>query len=258
MARLSGLCGMTMSYYQPGEQRANKVRELFGIIASRYDLVNDVQSFGLHRWWKREMARLAGVGPGQRALDVCCGTGDVAFRLARRGAAVVAVDFSEPMLRVARAKAVRQGREAVGPDDMRGGQIRFVQADALALPFPEGLFDAVTVAYGLRNLSDWKAGLEEMLRVTRAGGRIVVLDFGKPDHEAWRRCYFAYLRWMVPLFGRWFCGDPALYAYILQSLESYPAQRGVAQAMAEMGCREVRILNLLGGVMTINVAIKGN
>lgn len=249
---------MTLSYYQPGGNRSQKVSELFGTIAPRYDLINDLQSFGLHRWWKRRLAALADVASGQHALDVCCGTGDVALRLACCGASVTGADFSEPMLQIARAKAARLGwGTEAGPRVLRPqGQVAFIQADALALPFPNNVFDAVTVAYGLRNLADWRGGLNEMHRVTKPGGRILVLDFGKPDFGPWRRGYYAYLRWLVPLFGRWFCGDAALYAYILESLESYPAQHGVAQAMTGMGCGNVRILSLLGGVMTINTCIK--
>ena len=239
---------MANKFYDPGEQRAAKVSDLFGAIAPRYDLINDLQSFGLHRWWKRRLVKLAATGPGQSALDLCCGTGDVAFRLAKRGAEVTGLDFSEAMLAVARAKFQVQGSRF---------KVHFLRGDAMQTPFPNASFDAVTLAYGLRNLSDWSAGLHEMWRVARPDGRLLVLDFGKPDHPAWRAIYFAYLRWLVPVFGRLFCGDAALYAYILESLQHYPAQHGVAAKMREMGCADVRIVNLLGGVMTINYGVKG-
>jgi demethylmenaquinone methyltransferase / 2-methoxy-6-polyprenyl-1,4-benzoquinol methylase len=250
--------GMTSKYYRPGEDRSRKVSELFGIIAPRYDLINDLQSLGLHRWWKRKLVSLAGVSAGHKALDVCCGTGDLAFRLADAGAEVVGADFSEPMLEIARAKAERRGVTApvgAGQAQLRGS-VSFIKADTMALPYPENQFDAVTVGYGLRNLADWRRGLAEMHRVAKPGGRILVLDFGKPDFAPWHRCYYAYLRWVVPLFGRWFCGDADLYAYILESLECYPAQHGVEKAMEAMGCDRVRILSLLGGVMTINTGLK--
>jgi demethylmenaquinone methyltransferase / 2-methoxy-6-polyprenyl-1,4-benzoquinol methylase len=245
---------MANPYYTPGEGRAEKVNDLFAAIATRYDLINDLQSFGLHRLWKRRLVRLAEVGPGRRALDVCCGTGDVALRLARTGAAVTGLDFSEAMLSVARQRLARQRarRAATAPLEAR-----FVAGDALQLPFPDAYFDAVTVAYGLRNLSSWEAGLREMARVARPGGRVVVLDFGKPEWALWRVVYFAYLRWVVPIFGRCFCGDAALYAYILESLRHYPAQRGVAAKMAELGCADVRIVRWLGGMMTLNFGVKG-
>lgn len=239
---------MANKFFDSGEQRAAKVNDLFGSIAPRYDLINDLQSFGLHRGWKRRLVKLASVGPGQRALDLCCGTGDVAFRLAQDGAEVKGLDFSEAMLAVARSRFKIQGSKF---------KVEFLQGDALKTPFSNAQFDAVTIAYGLRNLSDFSAGLREIWRVAKPGGRLLVLDFGKPDHPTWRTIYFAYLRRLVPLFGRVFCGDAALYAYILESLQHYPAQHGVAAKMCELGCSDVRIVNLLGGVMTINYGVKG-
>ena len=133
---------------------------------------------------------------------------------------------------------------------------RFLRGDAQNIPFPDASFDAVTVSYGLRNLSRWELGVREMLRVARCGGRLLVLDFGKPDNAAWRTLYFGYLRACVPLFGKAFCGDAQTHAYILESLQHYPAQHGVAAAMRELGCSDVRIVPLLGGMMTINYGVK--
>jgi demethylmenaquinone methyltransferase/2-methoxy-6-polyprenyl-1,4-benzoquinol methylase len=238
---------MGTRYYVEGPARAAGVRDLFARIAPRYDRINDLQSFGLHRAWKRRLVRFAGPAPGRHALDLCCGTGDVAFALAAAGADVVGLDFSEPMLAVARRRQQEQApRTSTGP-------VKFLQGDALALPFPDATFDAVTISYGLRNLADLDGGLREMLRVLRPGGRALVLDFGKPDHALWRALYFAYLRRVVPLFGRWFCGDAATHAYILESLEKYPGQRGVEERMRATGFVETCIVNLLGGVMSINV-----
>ncbi|MCS7089157.1 MAG: ubiquinone/menaquinone biosynthesis methyltransferase [Verrucomicrobiota bacterium] len=230
-------------------ERAVRVRALFDRIAWRYDFINDLQSAGLHRLWKRRVAQLAAVGPGHRVLDVCCGTGDVARELARTGAEVVAVDFSEQMLNVARRRSRRWGPWA--------GRITFLWADALCLPFEERAFDAVTIAYGLRNLADWRAGLRELLRVTRPGGRLVILEFGIPNRLWWRRVYYGYLRWFVPFWGWCFAGDRAAYAYILNSLVAYPGQHGVAKVLNEMGCREVQVYNLIGGAMSLHRAIKG-
>jgi demethylmenaquinone methyltransferase/2-methoxy-6-polyprenyl-1,4-benzoquinol methylase len=241
---------MPNKYYAPGGQRAAKVNDLFAAIAPRYDLINDLQSLGLHRLWKRRLVKLAAVRAGQRALDLCCGTGDVAFALAGQGAGVVGVDFSEPMLAVARRRAERW------PASQPFGVPEFFHGDAQEIPFPDASFDAVTVSYGLRNLSDWRQGLREMNRVARPGGRLLVLDFGKPDNAAWRALYFGYLRACVPVFGRVFCGDSQTHAYILESLHHYPAQHGVAAAMRELGCRDVRIVPLLGGMMTINHGVK--
>ena len=236
---------MHESYYRPGEQRAERVQDLFGEIAPRYDLINDLQSFGFHRVWKRKAVELARVGPGMCALDVCCGTGDLAFALHKCGATVAGLDFSLAMLRVA---LQRQTGSETG--------ITLLQGDTQKLPFANDTFDAVIVGYGLRNLANWERGLEEMWRVAKPGGRLVVLDFGKPTSAVWRKTYFAYLRWGVPLFGRLFCKNAPAYAYILESLRQYPAQEGVAAHMRELGCRDVRVINLVGGAMSINVAVK--
>jgi ubiquinone/menaquinone biosynthesis methyltransferase len=230
-------------FYVEGEQRGEKVNDLFARVAPRYDLINDLQSFGLHRLWKRRFVKMAGVRTGERALDVCCGTGDIAFALARAGAKVNAVDFSEAMLQVA-----AQRSSDSNPQFQRG--------DAMQLAFEDGTFDVVTVGYGLRNLSNWETGLREMHRVAKPGARLLVLDFGKPDNVVLRAFYFAYLRVVVPVFGRLFCGDSATHAYILESLQRYPAQRGVAEAMQRLGCRDVRIVNLMGGAMSINCGVK--
>ena len=246
---------MANKYYDAGETRAQRVRELFAAIASRYDLINDLQSFGLHRLWKRRLTRLARPRPGQRALDVCCGTGDIAFRLAGHGVEVVGVDFSGPMLAVAGERA-RKWQASLPKANPSGGAPRFVQADAQALPFPDATFDIVTVGYGLRNLASWEAGLREMWRVARPGGRLLVLDFGKPDHPLWRRTYFFYLRRVVPFWGKLCCGDSQAYGYILESLTHYPAQRGVDQQLRDLGAMDARIYPLLGGMMSLNFARK--
>jgi demethylmenaquinone methyltransferase/2-methoxy-6-polyprenyl-1,4-benzoquinol methylase len=238
---------VTNKFYVPGEKRAEGVEALFNTIAPRYDLINDLQSFGLHRWWKRRLICEASPRPGERALDLCCGTGDVAFALARKGVEVVGLDFSEPMLAVA---ARRLGNHP------EGKLIRFLRGDAQQLPFPDDSFDLVTMSYGLRNLADWEKGLREMQRVARPGGRLLVLDFGRPNNAVWRGIYFAYLRNFVPLLGRIFCGDADTHGYILESLLHYAAQRGVEAGMKRAGMENVRVVNSLGGIMGINCGQK--
>ncbi len=234
---------MSNAYFTPGDQRAAKVNDLFATIARRYDLINDLQSFGLHRRWKRRVVELAAVTPGARALDLCCGTGDLALALAQRGAEVTGLDFSAPMLEIAQRRK-------------RGTNPGFIQGDALHLPFPDNSFDAVTMGYGLRNLASWEQGLAEMRRVARPGGRIVILEFGKPANALWRSLYFTHLRCSVPLTGWIFCGNAGAYAYILESLRHYPAQLAVAAKMREMNFTGVRVINFLGGAMAINYAEK--
>jgi len=247
-------------FYAPGEQRAAKVADLFAAIARRYDLLNDLQSFGLHRRWKRRVVELAAVRSGQRALDVCCGTGDIALALAQRGADVTGLDFSPAMLEMARARSRKseagdQKSEVGTPSSVLRPPV-FLQGDAQQLPFPDHSFDAVTIGYGLRNLSSCETGLREMRRVARPGGRLVVLDFGKPPNPLWRAIYFAHLKISVPLMGWLFAGNADAYAYILESLKHYPAQQGVAEKMRELNLSNVRVINLLGGAMAINYGEK--
>jgi demethylmenaquinone methyltransferase/2-methoxy-6-polyprenyl-1,4-benzoquinol methylase len=282
---------VTNKFYVPGGERAGKVQDLFGTIAARYDLINDLQSFGLHRLWKRRVVSMAGGNPGQTVLDLCCGTGDIALAFAKKGMDTVGLDFSPAMLAVAEKRAKRlhlisnsvtysiqqeedhrkpnaieerkkvpllpggEGRDE-GVRSSQTGMLRFMQGDALHLPFPDDSFDIVTIGYGLRNLADFDGGLREIRRVTRKGGRVLVLDFGKPDNAVIRGLYFFYLRRCVPLLGKLFCGDFHTHAYILESLLNYPAQRGVDARLRELGFVETRIVNLLCGAMSINYAVK--
>ncbi|MBO24096.1 MAG: ubiquinone biosynthesis methyltransferase UbiE [Verrucomicrobiales bacterium] len=210
----------------------------------RYDLVNDIQSAGLHRLWKRKMAGLVALGESEQALDICCGTGDLIVRLAKGGEGVVGVDMNGAMLNVARRRLAKRNI----------GQSRLYQADALQLPFGDGQFDVVTIAYGLRNLADYKTGLKEIFRVLKPGGRLAILDFGKPPNRFVRGLYYQYLRWALPVFGWLFCGSPSAYAYILDSLEKYPAQGGVREMLSEIGFSSVNVVNILFGTMSLHIA----
>ena len=243
-------------FYEAGERRAERVSDLFSAIAPRYDLINDLQSFGLHRWWKRRLLHLAAVKPGESALDLCCGTGDVAFALAAAGVQATGMDFSAPMLEVAKARKFKVQSSKFKVQSGAADNPQFLQGDAMHMPFPDAHFDIVTISYGLRNLASVDDGLREMWRVLKPGGRLLVLDFGKPDNAAWRGAYFAYLRFAVPVFGRLFCKNAEAYAYILESLQHYPAQRGVDEKLRALGATNARIVNFLGGVMSINVAEK--
>ena len=237
---------MSNEYYVPGEQRAAKVNDLFAKIARRYDFLNDLQSFGLHRGWKRRVVDLAKVTSQSRALDLCCGTGDISFALAQKGALTTGLDFSAEMLAVAAERNQKTGPTAPA----------FIQGDAQNVPFPDSSFDIVTVGYGLRNLTSWQRGLEEMHRVAKPGGRLIVLDFGKPPNALWRALYFTHLQISVPLIGLFFCGNAKAYAYILESLKHYPAQLAVAEKMHELKLVNVQIINLMGGAMAINYGEK--
>jgi demethylmenaquinone methyltransferase/2-methoxy-6-polyprenyl-1,4-benzoquinol methylase len=235
---------VTNKYLSYDAERGPKVRAMFSRLAWRYDLINDLMSLGMHRRWKRETVDLALAGsPRARVLDLCCGSGDLCFLAEDRGArSVVGVDFTLPMLAVARRRASGSPRRS-----------RFLQADALALPFADGSFDVVTISYGLRNIADIARALAEMRRVLAPGGRAVVLDFGKPDNAAAGALYRGLLRAMMPAIGWLFHGDPETYLYIPESLERYPAQRGVEKLMQAAGFMQVRHENRLLGTMGINV-----
>jgi len=186
------------TYYEPGAERATKVNELFTRIAGRYDLINDLQSFGLHRYWKKRVVKEARPRFGERALDVCCGTGDIALELARNGAEVTGLDFSERMIEIARERQTKAGTDFA--------RMQFLSGDAQNIRFPDGTFDIVTIGYGLRNLASWETGLQEMQRVAKPGGRLVILEFGKPENRVWRGVYETYLKLFRP------CCQPLLHS----------------------------------------------
>ncbi len=237
---------MANKYLSYDEQRAPKVREMFSLLAGRYDLVNDVMSAGLHRKWKKDTVRLAisGRRGPLRVLDLCCGTGDLAFLAedAGRDARVTGADFTLPMLLVATRRRAEGRRRS-----------RFVQADALRLPFRNGIFDAITIGYGLRNIADPERALAEMRRLLAPGGRVVVLDFGKPPGRLAAWLYQGFLRSVMPLMGWLFHGDPETYLYIPESLKNFPAQRGVEELMRRTGFVNARHEDRLLGTMGLNV-----
>jgi demethylmenaquinone methyltransferase / 2-methoxy-6-polyprenyl-1,4-benzoquinol methylase len=256
-------------FYQANEHRAEKVHELFATIARRYDFLNDMMSAGLHRRWKRRLVELAGVGRvpsrgaasgdvayNRRVLDLCCGTGDIARLFAERGAEVTGADFTEEMLRVAAERCSRESHSRSSTGREKVSRLQWVQTDALRLPFHDNSFDVVSVGYGLRNLADIELGLREILRVLKPGGKFVSLDFGKPESKTVRSLYFEYLRIVLPILGRLFCGDPDTHGYILTSLQNYPAQRGIKELMEACGYGECGFEEFCLGSMAINFGAK--
>lgn len=244
------LNNMVNKYYESGSERASRVNALFQKIARHYDLVNDLQSMGMHRLWKREMVRQCKPLQGVEALDVCCGTGDITIRLSRAGADAKGLDFSEAMLHVARQRKLWK------PGRRNQGRSEFIQGDALHIPFENESFDVVTIAYGLRNLSDFEDGLKELWRVLKSGGRLAVLDLGKPKNRFWRALFELQLKWLIPWFGRLFYGDADTYAYLAESLKKYPAQSGLVKALDDLGADSVRQTDFMGGIMSLHVAVK--
>ena len=217
-----------------------QVQAMFDRIASVYDLMNSVMTAGLHHRWRSRAADLAAVGPGDRALDVATGTGDLAIELARRvgpSGEVIGSDFSEGMLELARKKS---------------GSVRFEHGNALALPYDDGAFDAATVGFGARNFSDLAQGLREMTRVVRPGGRVVILEITTPERPPLSWFFEVWFDRVVPLMGR-FAGDPDAYTYLPSSVRRFPNARGLAAAMAAVGLVDVRWLLTAGGIIAIHV-----
>jgi demethylmenaquinone methyltransferase/2-methoxy-6-polyprenyl-1,4-benzoquinol methylase len=230
-------------------QFAEQVNRMFDRVASRYDLLNSLMSAGLHHGWRERAAERAELRPGDAALDVCCGTGDLTLELAARvapGGRVVGCDFSEPMLDLAREKASRRGLEGA----------RFEWADALNLPYDAGRFDAVTVGFGVRNFGDRERGLREMARVLRPGGRLVVLEFTRPRRFPFSTFYSLWFDRIAPLLGR-LSDDPEAYAYLAESVHSFPGPRGLAEMMDDAGLDRIRYAILAGGIVTIHTGLAG-
>jgi demethylmenaquinone methyltransferase / 2-methoxy-6-polyprenyl-1,4-benzoquinol methylase len=213
-----------------------QVRAMFDRIARVYDLMNSVMTVGMHHRWRRRAADLAAVGPGDRALDVATGTGDLALELRSRGAEVVGMDFSEQMLELAREKA---------PD------VSFEQGNALELVYADDEFDAATVGFGARNFSDLRRGLAEMARVVRPGGRVVVLEITTPERPPLSWFFRLWFDRLVPLLGR-VAGDPEAYSYLPSSVRRFPGARALAAEMAAVGLVRIRYVVTAGGIIAIH------
>jgi demethylmenaquinone methyltransferase/2-methoxy-6-polyprenyl-1,4-benzoquinol methylase len=222
------------------DKRPGDVAAMFDGIAGRYDLLNDVLSAGQDRRWRKAVAAAAGAGPGELVLDLAAGTGTSSRAFTRSGAQCVACDFSLGMLRAgARKPAAR---------------VRFVAGDALALPFSDRCFDAVTISFGLRNVVDPDAALAELLRVTRPGGRLVVCEFSHLSARWLDTVYSRYLAAALPAVARRLSGSGEAYSYLAESIAAWPAQAGLAERIAAAGWRGVRWRNLTMGVVALHFA----
>jgi demethylmenaquinone methyltransferase / 2-methoxy-6-polyprenyl-1,4-benzoquinol methylase len=216
---------------------------MFDRIAVVYDLMNTAMTAGLHHRWRERAADRAELRLGEDALDVCCGTGDLALALAERvgpDGSVVGCDFSERMLELA-------GRKA----DERGRQVRFEWADAMELPYDDASFDAVTVGFGARNLADLEKGLVEMARVLRPSGRLVILEITQPTRPPLSTFFSLWFDRLVPLMGQ-LAGDPEAYSYLPDSVKRFPPPTELAAMMASAGLERVRYLILAGGIIAIH------
>jgi demethylmenaquinone methyltransferase / 2-methoxy-6-polyprenyl-1,4-benzoquinol methylase len=220
----------------PGTLEARQVRAMFDRIAGLYDVMNTLMTAGLHHRWRERAVTLSGVGPGSRVIDVATGTGDLALAVGPEGE-VLACDFSEEMLARARAKAPA---------------LRFDWADALALPYASDRFDAATVGFGARNFADLRRGIEEMARVVRPGGRVVILEITRPTREPMASFFRTWFDRAVPALGR-IAGDSAAYRYLPNSVKRFPGPRELAGVMEGCGLRSISYVLTAGGIIAIHV-----
>src|SRR5215207_8630859 len=229
------------------EEFADQVRGMFDRIAGVYDLMNSAMTAGLHHEWRQRAVERAEVRRGSDALDVCCGTGDLALELRRQIGAdgrVVGCDFSEPMLELARRKS--------GDEDL---PVEFGWADALDLPYGDASFDAVTIGFGARNLADLERGLAEMVRVLRPGGRLVILEITRPQREPLSSFYSLWFDRLVPVLGT-LAGNPDAYSYLPDSVRTFPEPERLAGMLDSAGLTEIRWLLLAGGIIGIHNGTK--
>jgi demethylmenaquinone methyltransferase/2-methoxy-6-polyprenyl-1,4-benzoquinol methylase len=231
------------------DKEAALVQAMFDRVAPRYDLANSVFSLGQDRHWRRVAARAAAPRPGDLVLDVAAGTGALSQELRAGGARVVPLDFSWNMLAAGRARAQGRGRARDG-----GRDLLWTNGDGTRLPFADATFDAVTIAFGLRNLPDAGAGLRELARVTRPGGRLVVCEFSTPTWPPLRAAYHRCVLGAMPWAARLLTSDPAAYRYLAESIRAWPDQEALAAVLAGNGWAGVRWRNLTGGIVAVHHA----
>ena len=242
------------SAFESPQAKRRYVRQLFATIADRYDLITRVLSFGQDARWKAKLVRAANVRPGERALDLACGTGDIAFAIAERGARTTGLDITHRMLRLGAdsAKASSSADSAKASSGQAG--VGFVCGDMASLPFRSAFFDLVTSGYGLRNVPDLDAAIDEIARVLKPGGRLLSLDFNRPESPIIRSAYLSYLTVVGATLGWLLHRDPDTYRYIPASIRRYPGARGVADRMRVRGFTNVRVVPVLFGLMSIHIA----
>ncbi|MFN2327867.1 MAG: bifunctional demethylmenaquinone methyltransferase/2-methoxy-6-polyprenyl-1,4-benzoquinol methylase UbiE [Chromatocurvus sp.] len=232
------------------DAKAGMVGDVFDSVATRYDLMNDLMSAGIHRLWKRFTIELSGVRSGNSVLDIAGGTGDLAEKFSQLvgdSGRVVLADINASMLRVGRDRLLNTGVQA---------NLEFVQADAQYLPFPDDSFDCITIAFGLRNVTDKDLALRAMLRVLKPGGRLLVLEFSKPTNPLLGKAYDAYSFSILPLMGRLIARDADSYKYLAESIRMHPDQETLRGMMEEAGFSRCEYHNMTGGVVAVHRGVK--
>lgn len=232
------------------EEKAQRVAGVFHSVAAKYDVMNDLMSAGIHRLWKRYTIELSGVRKGDRVLDIAGGTGDLSAKFANLvgpTGQVVLADINASMLNVGRDKLM---------DNAVSGNIDFVQADAQYLPFPDNYFDCITIAFGLRNVTDKNKALASMLRVLKPGGRLLVLEFSKPTNALLEKAYDAYSFGFLPFIGKLVANDAKSYRYLAESIRMHPDQETLKSMMSDAGFSECKFYNMSGGIVALHKGTK--
>jgi len=230
------------------EAKSSLVRGVFDAVASKYDVMNDAMSFGMHRLWKREFVSGVDMRPGLRCLDVAGGTGDIAFKLLKRGAEHVTIcDINDKML--------EEGRRRADDRNLITG-IEWLCGDAEALPLPDNAFHLYTIAFGIRNVTHIDKVLSEAHRVLRPGGRFMCLEFSQVKSETLARFYEAYSFNVIPKIGKAIAGDSAPYQYLVESIRKFPGQERFAQMIRDAGFSQVRYTNMTGGLVAVHSGYK--
>ena len=234
----------------PIAEKTERVAEVFHSVASNYDLMNDLMSGGLHRWWKQFAINVCQLRPGQRVLDIAGGTGDLAKKLAKavgKTGRVVLSDINSSMLQIGRGRLLDAGIV---------DNVTYLQANAEYLPFPENYFDRITIAFGLRNVTQKELALASMYRILKPGGSLVVLEFSKPILPVLQKIYDTYSFHIIPQLGKWVTGDEASYRYLVESIRMHPDQMNLSSMMKNAGFDDVSYFNLTGGIVAVHRAYK--
>lgn len=232
------------------EEKAGRVAGVFDSVATNYDVMNDLMSMGIHRLWKRFTIEMSGVRAAQRVLDIAGGTGDLAAKfssLVGEKGAVVLADINDSMLKVGRARLIDRGILS---------NVEYVQANAECLPFPENYFDCISIAFGLRNVTDKDAALRSMQRILKPGGRLLVLEFSNPVMPGLASLYDAYSFKLLPLMGKLVAKDDASYRYLAESIRMHPGQDELKGMMQAAGLERCEYFNLSGGIVALHRGYK--
>ena len=232
------------------EKKEALVADVFHSVAAKYDLMNDLMSLGIHRLWKRFTIECSGIRPGQKVLDLAGGTGDLTARFSRivgEQGEVILADINDSMLKVGRNKLRDKGLV---------GNIRYVQANAEALPFPDNYFDLITIGFGLRNVTHKEQALASMFRVLKPGGRLLVLEFSKPTNAVMSKLYDLYSFHLLPRMGKLVAGDAESYQYLAESIRMHPDQETLKGMMEQVGFDDVTYFNLTQGVVAVHRGYK--